>query len=104
MSAEEAQRPAKNSPGRARLAAIFGAFWMGALWCCPSFVGHGVLQSASTFSTGSPQMHIVALEWAPAMVLGTTIWGVGQGVYLVGDQTLALALIPNPDEVFDGQK
>eukprot|EP00405_Crypthecodinium_cohnii_P046069 CAMPEP_0206586134 /NCGR_PEP_ID=MMETSP0325_2-20121206/36834_1 /ASSEMBLY_ACC=CAM_ASM_000347 /TAXON_ID=2866 /ORGANISM="Crypthecodinium cohnii, Strain Seligo" /LENGTH=580 /DNA_ID=CAMNT_0054093819 /DNA_START=129 /DNA_END=1868 /DNA_ORIENTATION=+ len=85
---------------RARSFAAFGAFWMSLLWLGPPLVGFGVLRE--TLQLERSGLFIdhdqLANHWSPYMVLGTGIWGIGQGIYLAGDQALSFALLPDPEE------
>jgi len=79
----------------ARRAAVSGAGWMGLLWFGPLLVGLGVLRSRRG---GVEDDAALTDMWMPYMVLGTALWGCGQGVYLAGDQALSYALLPDPEE------
>eukprot|EP00401_Gymnodinium_catenatum_P014255 CAMPEP_0117500358 /NCGR_PEP_ID=MMETSP0784-20121206/22735_1 /TAXON_ID=39447 /ORGANISM="" /LENGTH=507 /DNA_ID=CAMNT_0005295565 /DNA_START=117 /DNA_END=1640 /DNA_ORIENTATION=+ len=81
----------------ARFAAVFGACWMGLLWFGPTLVAWRVLINVQT-TTGVLKHEHVAEAWAPWVVIGTGAWGIGQGIYLLGDQTLGFALIPDQQE------
>jgi hypothetical protein len=78
----------------ARRAAVAGAGWMGLLWFGPLLVGLGVLHNRR----GGMEDAALTDLWMPYMVLGTALWGCGQGVYLAGDQALSYALLPDPEE------
>lgn len=70
-------------------ALVVGALWMSLLWLGPVFVGLRVQE-------GFPHAGLPAVAaWFPTMLSGTAIWGIGMGVYLVGDQALSLALLPD---------
>merc|ERR1719468_645741 len=60
----------------------------------PPVVGFGVKNE----SLRTEDHEVVASHWVPMMIVGTALWGVGQGVYLAGDQALGYALLPNADE------
>jgi hypothetical protein len=79
----------------ARRSAVYGAGWMGMLWFGPLLVGLGVLHSRAA---GENESSLLTSMWMPYMVLGTAIWGIGQGVYLAGDQALGYALLPDAEE------
>jgi len=67
-----------------------GAAWMSILWFGPVIQG-GWAHSQS----GYLDSQTLASIWLPRMLVALGIWGVGQGVYLAGDQALAFALIPD---------
>merc|ERR1711933_9961 len=39
-----------------------------------------------------------ATTWSPAMISGVALWGLGQGLYLAGDQALSFMLLPSTQE------
>eukprot|EP00747_Dinoflagellata_sp_TGD_P212616 gnl/TRDRNA2_/TRDRNA2_85698_c0_seq1.p1 gnl/TRDRNA2_/TRDRNA2_85698_c0~~gnl/TRDRNA2_/TRDRNA2_85698_c0_seq1.p1 ORF type:complete len:632 (-),score=88.81 gnl/TRDRNA2_/TRDRNA2_85698_c0_seq1:238-2133(-) len=80
------------TPPRSLLAVCAGALWMAVFWLGPLYVGREV---DKTPAAGRPA---AADAWMPVMVCGTAIWGIGQGVYAAGDQALALALLPDPEQ------
>jgi len=79
----------------ARSAAVSCASWMGLLWFGPLLVGLGVLRSRQA---GVEDDETLAAVWMPYMVLGTALWGCGQGAYLASDQALSYALLPDSKE------
>jgi len=79
----------------ARRAAVSGAGWMGLLWFGPPLVGLGALHS---HRAGVLDDAAITELWMPYMTMGTALWGIGQGVYLAGDQALSYALLPDPEE------
>lgn len=92
--------PSSFGAVRARRAAMLGALWMALLWFGPPLVGLGVHRKRQALRDAGALVEAEALasEWAPWMVAGTAVWGLGQGVYLAGDQALSYALLPDPDE------
>jgi len=85
---------------RARMFTLFGSFWMCVMWIGPLLVGLGVLRDSEAMVRANVAVDRQALSdaWSPYMVLGTAVWGIGQGVYLAGDQALSYALLPDPEE------
>jgi len=73
----------------ARRAGLCGAFWMGLFWFGPLLVGLCVQREREDKA-------VAAKEWSPYMIVGTAVWGIGQGVYLAGDQALNYMLLPDP--------
>uniref|UniRef100_A0A7S2N3M5 Major facilitator superfamily (MFS) profile domain-containing protein n=1 Tax=Zooxanthella nutricula TaxID=1333877 RepID=A0A7S2N3M5_9DINO len=90
----------RSNASRARCWAMAGSLWMSVLWLGPLLTGLGVQRDALSQSRQGLKVDRQALadRWSPIMVLGTAVWGLGQGVYLAGDQALSYALLPNPDE------
>jgi len=80
---------------KARQAALYGTAWMALLWLGPPAVGYGVLRE--THDTLHSHTEI-AQRWEKWMVAGTAVWGLGQGLYLAGDQALGYALLPDRNE------
>jgi len=80
---------------RARCAAICGTAWMALLWLGPPAVGYGVFRErlGMPHSPGS-----VAQHWETVMIAGTALWGLGQGMYIAGDQALRYALLPDRNQ------
>lgn len=85
---------AKQSRQIVRCTRVFitGGMWMAALWFGPSFVGWRVHVE---FPEGG---QAAADAWEPFMLLGTALWGLGQGIYLASDQALMLSLVPSQEE------
>jgi MFS family permease len=77
---------------RSLRALVFGALWMGIFWYGPVFVGYKVQQEFP--DAGFP----AAQAWSSFMLAGTAFWGLGQGMYLAGDQALSFALLPDANE------
>lgn len=77
----------------ARSYTMLGAGWMALFWLGPPLVGFGVLQEPESIG-----VEAIAARWVPRMVIGTALWGIGQGVYVAGDQALAYALLPDQNE------
>lgn len=67
-----------------------GAAWMAIMWFGP--VIQGGLAHSQSASMDSQEL---ASIWLPRMLVALGIWGVGQGVYLAGDQALAFELLPD---------
>eukprot|EP00927_Polykrikos_kofoidii_P042770 TRINITY_DN36826_c0_g1_i1.p1 TRINITY_DN36826_c0_g1~~TRINITY_DN36826_c0_g1_i1.p1 ORF type:complete len:577 (-),score=61.75 TRINITY_DN36826_c0_g1_i1:76-1806(-) len=78
---------------RSLWAVVFGALWMGALWFGPFVVG---LRIKEDFPAGG---NPAAAAWSSFMVVGTATWGLGQGLYLAGDQALTYALLPDRENI-----
>merc|ERR1719231_2121626 len=72
-------------------AVISASIWMCIMWCGPSLMGYLIGQTGTTGLE-------VAEAWLPWMALGTMSWGLGQGSYLAGDQSLWFALLPDPEQ------
>lgn len=70
-----------------------GASWMALMWLGPVVLGG--LANAQSPTTDSKTL---ASIWLPRMLIGLGIWGVGQGVYLAGDQALAFVLLPDKSQ------
>jgi len=70
-----------------------GASWMSLLWLVPVILG-GLANRAKS----SVAAEELVATWLPPMLVGLAIWGLGQGVYLAGDQALAFALVPDRSE------
>lgn len=85
---------------QARWAGASGALWMSLLWFGPPLVGYGVLResSASLVLFSDANIEAISQHWVPWMVAGTATWGLGQGLYLAGDQALGYALLPDKNE------
>lgn len=80
---------------RAQYAAICGTAWMALLWLGPPAVGYGVLLQTQG-NPGSPDA--ISRHWERWMVAGTAAWGLGQGFYFAGDQTLQYAWLPDTNQ------
>lgn len=74
---------------RAQLAVCFGTAWMGWMWFGPAYL---------SFSRASGAVDKEAGTWMAWMVGGTSLWGVGQGIYLAGDQALSLVSLPDQSQ------
>lgn len=78
---------------RSRMALRWGAVWMACFWWGPALLG------AEVFKSNDPAVgRAAAAIWHMPMVGGTAIWGLGQGVYLAGDQALQFVLLPDAEE------
>ncbi|CAE8644274.1 unnamed protein product [Polarella glacialis] len=80
-------------PRRSKICISSGAAWMALLWWVP--VVFGGLADQQHTSVGPETL---VDTWLPPMLFGLGVWGLGQGVYLAGDQALAYALLPNQAE------
>jgi len=89
----DSQKSARNDPhSRSLWALILGSLWMGIYWYGPLLVGLKVSQGyAGNRPAAEP-------TWFPVMAAGTATWGLGQGVYLAGDQALSFILLPDRNE------
>jgi len=82
---------------KAQMSTCAGAAWMGFLWFGPAYL-------RMAFDPSSPHgkfkfaQEASSTAWMNWMVTGTALWGIGQGLYLAGDQALQLALLPDPDQ------
>lgn len=71
---------------------VLGALWMGFFWL-------GVIALGNRVQATFPDAGAAAVAfWAPFVWVGAGIWGLGQGVYLAGDQSVSYVLIPDPEE------
>jgi len=87
------EKSARKDPHTQSLwALILGSLWMGIIWYGPLLVGLRVNQS---YAENRPASEPV---WFPRMMVGTAIWGLGQGMYLAGDQALSYILLPDQNE------
>jgi len=70
-----------------------GLYWMACLWLAGLWVGYlANLQSENT------QAAVLEGTWMPRLLGVFAIWGLGQGVYIAGDQSLSFAILPDPSE------
>lgn len=81
-----------GTASRSLVALGVGAAWMGLLWYGPLGLGWKIKQE---FPNGG---RLAADAWGNFMIWGTSLWGLGQGLYLAGDQSLSFALVPNQDQ------
>jgi MFS family permease len=68
-------------------AILLGSVWMAIWWNGPTYLA--LLRMTNPVSAIDP------MGWRSLLLAGNLIWGLGQGVYLAGDQALALALLPS---------
>eukprot|EP00747_Dinoflagellata_sp_TGD_P201536 gnl/TRDRNA2_/TRDRNA2_75013_c1_seq1.p1 gnl/TRDRNA2_/TRDRNA2_75013_c1~~gnl/TRDRNA2_/TRDRNA2_75013_c1_seq1.p1 ORF type:complete len:438 (+),score=50.85 gnl/TRDRNA2_/TRDRNA2_75013_c1_seq1:2-1315(+) len=91
-SASAETPPRKPLSGKA---VCLGTLWMCVFWFGPLTLGAKV-QAGLAAGLWTPAEALVG--WSFPMVCGTALWGIGQGVYLAGDQALSFALLPDPDQ------
>jgi MFS family permease len=73
---------------------IGGAAVMAVMWAGPIFIGYQAevaFDEHESEAKGREQ----ALSWKPLLLTLTGIWGLGQGIYLTGDQALNYDLLPD---------
>jgi len=73
---------------------ITGGIIMACMWWGPIFIGYQAevaFDEHESEAKGREQ----ALSWKPLLLTLTGIWGLGQGIYLTGDQALNYDLLPD---------
>lgn len=83
---------AASSKPWSQWALILGSIWMAFMWNGPTLVASRLMANSSQAASST------YVEMRDFMLIGMALWGIGQGVYLAGDQALLLALLPDRRE------
>lgn len=89
LTRDNATRNARSSLVNAQM----GLCWMGCLWLGGLWIGY----LANDQSEQAPAAELKRI-WMPHLLGVFAIWGLGQGVYVAGDQALGFALLPDRSE------
>lgn len=70
-----------------------GLCWMACIWLAGLWVAY-----LANLHSETTQVAVLESIWMPRLLATFAMWGLGQGVYIAGDQSLSFAILPDPSE------